>query len=93
MHNIEKMVKHTLKSYIAYTIIFLKVCLSVFSILCMKKTFLSTKDHTNFELKRSNDFYGVLKKAVLKKFWQVFRSKKMHDIKRVKVLLKVIQRI
>ena len=46
-----------------------------------------------FEHKRSNDFYRAQRKAVLKKFWQVFRSKKMEDNKRVKVLLKVIQRI
>ena len=40
------------------------------------KTFLSIKDHTIFDHKISNDFYRALKKAVSKKFWQLFRSKK-----------------
>ena len=43
-----------------------------------------------FEHKRSNDFHRTLKKAVLKKFWLVFR---LTNNKRISVLLKVIQRI
>ena len=54
---------------------------------------MNIKDCTIFEHKRLNDFYGTLKKAVLKRFSQIFRSNKMKDNKRVKVLLKFIQRM
>ena len=52
----------------------------------------SINDQTTFEHKSSNNFYRNLKKVVLKKSFQVFRSKKIKDNRKVKVLLKVIQR-
>ena len=93
MHNIKKWLKVLLKSYKVYSIIFLRVCLTIFCVLQMKQTFLSIKDRVFFEHKRSNDFYSTLKKAVLKKFLQVFQAKKLKDKKIIKILLKVIQKI
>ena len=84
MHNIERMVEHTFEILQYYAMIFLRVCLTIFSRF-MYQMILSDD-------KRSDDFYRTLKKAVLKNFWQVVWSKKMKNNKRVKVLLKVIQK-
>ena len=48
------------------------------SILCMKLTFLSIKDHTIFDRERSNNLYRALKNAVLKKILARFSSKKLN---------------
>ena len=73
-----------LKSYSVYSIIFLRVCLTIFSMLCMKSTILSINYH-----KRSNDLYITLKKTGLKKLWQVFQNLFYTSM----VSLKVKQRI
>ena len=85
MYNIEKMVKRTFEILQCFQCNIFKSMFNHFFYLMYEVNF--------FEHKRSNDFYITLQKAVSKKFWQVFRSKKMEGNKRVKVLLKVIQRI